>query len=60
MAAKNLVLEIGESESAMDIQVRLDKAADAGYFLVNVVGHLAFLRTTVTPTKPEKLKKVPE
>ena len=53
MDVRNLVLEIGESESAADVQTRLDKAAEGGYFLVNVVGRLAFLRTTVTPRKPE-------
>lgn len=55
MSARNLVLEIGESESAADIQARLDTASDDGFFLVNVVGRLAFLRTTVTPKTPENL-----
>jgi hypothetical protein len=53
MDVRNLVLEIGESDSAADVQARLDMAAEDGYFLVNVVGRLAFLRTTVTPRKPE-------
>jgi hypothetical protein len=53
MDVRNLVLEIAESESAADVQARLDMAAEDGYFLVNVVGRLAFLRTTVTPRKPE-------
>lgn len=54
MDARNLVLEIGESESAQDVQSRLDVAAKDGYFLVNVVGRLAFLRTSIAPTKFEK------
>jgi hypothetical protein len=54
MNAQNLVLEIGESESAADVQARLNKAAGDGFFLVNVVGRLAFLRTTVMQKKPEE------
>lgn len=53
MNIQNLVLEIGENESAADVQARLNKAAGDGFFLVNVVGRLAFLRTTVTRKKPE-------
>ena len=48
-----MVLEIKDGEYAADLQARLDKAAEDGFFLVNVVGRLAFLRTTVTQKKPE-------
>jgi hypothetical protein len=54
MNVQNLVLEIGENESAADVQTRLNKAAGDGFFLVNVVGRLAFLRTTVMQKKPEE------
>ena len=53
MEVRNLVLEIGENESASDVQARLNKAGEDGFFLVNVVGRLAFLRTTVTQPKQE-------
>jgi hypothetical protein len=56
MDVKNLVLEIGENESASDLQARLDKAGEDGFFLVNVVGRLAFLRTTVTQPKQKESK----
>lgn len=46
MSVKNLVLEFCENESAAELQTRLDKAAEDGYFLVNVVGRFAFLRTS--------------
>jgi hypothetical protein len=54
MNVQNLVLEIGENESAAHVQARLNKAAGDGFFLVNVVGRLAFLRTTVMQKKPEE------
>ena len=50
---KNLVLEINDGECAADVEARLDKAAKDGFFLVNVVGRLAFLRTPVTQKKPQ-------
>ena len=52
MSVQNLVLEIAPDESAADVQTRLNRAAADGFFLVNVVGRLAFLRTTVTGRKP--------
>ena len=55
MDVKNLVLELGESESAQSVQARLDAAGTDGFFLVNVVGRLAFLRTSVTQKKPESV-----
>ena len=51
MDLRNLVLEVGENESAASVQARLDDAAKDGFFLVNVVGRLAFLRTCVTQKK---------
>lgn len=51
MDVRNLVLEVGENESAESVQARLDKAADDGFFLVNVVGRLAFLRTSISQKK---------
>lgn len=51
MGTKNLVLDIGEDKSAADLQARLDKASEDGFFLVNVVGRFAFLRTTVSQTQ---------
>jgi hypothetical protein len=56
MDAQNLVLEIGESESAVDVQARLNKAGDDGFFLVNVVGRLAFLRTSITQKQQPEQK----
>lgn len=55
MQAQNLVLEISPEESAADVEVRLNQAAEDGFFLVNVVGRMAFLRTSVVPKdkKPE-------
>ena len=53
MDVRNLVLEIEDRESAAEVQARLDKAAGDGFFLVNVVGRLAFLRTSITQQKPE-------
>jgi hypothetical protein len=53
MSVRNLVIDIPENASATAVQARLDEAAEDGYFLVNVVGRLAFLRTTVTPQKPD-------
>lgn len=47
MSVKHLVLEIEQSESAADLQKRLDNAEADGFFLVNVVGRFAFLRTSV-------------
>jgi hypothetical protein len=49
---KNLVLEITENESAAELQTRLDRAGADGFFLVNVVGRFAFLRTSVSQPKP--------
>ena len=46
MDYQHLVLEFSENESAADVQLRLDKAAADGFFLVNVIGRLAFMRTT--------------
>lgn len=51
MIAQNLVLEVGEDESAADVQSRLNTAAEDGFFLVNVVGKLAFLRKSITQPK---------
>ena len=53
MDCQNLVIEIEESESATSVQARLDKAAEDGFFLVNVVGRLAFLRTSIAQKKPQ-------
>lgn len=62
MGVRNLVLEFGENESAPELQARLDKAGEDGFFLVNVVGRFAFLRTSVaqstTATTPAKLPPV--
>lgn len=55
MDVRNLVLEVGENESAESIQARLDKAAEDGFFLVNVVGCLAFLRTSISQKKPGQI-----
>lgn len=55
MTAKNLVIEFDETESASDRQSRLDQAGEDGFFLVNVVGSFAYLRTSVVqPQKPKK------
>ena len=54
MDVRHLVLELGESESATEVQARLDKAAGDGFFLVSVAGRFAFLRTTVTHQKASK------
>ncbi|HKD60761.1 MAG TPA: hypothetical protein VKB47_09885 [Terracidiphilus sp.] len=48
MIVRNLVLEIGENESAAYLQARLDKAGESGFFLVTVVGRFAFLHTVAT------------
>lgn len=52
MGVKNLVLELGQDESASELQARLDKAGEDGFFLVNVVGRFAFLRTSVAQSTP--------
>jgi hypothetical protein len=51
MEVRNLVLEIRENESAAEVQARFNEAAEDGFFLVNVVGRLAFLRTSVMQKK---------
>jgi hypothetical protein len=58
MVVKNLVLEFGENESRSDLQRHLDNAAQDGFFLVNVVGRFAFLRTAVT--QPRKSNRAIE
>lgn len=54
MAVKNLVLEVGETETAPDLQRRLNEAAEDGFFLVTVIGRFAFLRTTAAQPKKRK------
>jgi hypothetical protein len=48
---RNLVLEVTEGESAQDLQARLNRAGDDGFFLVNAVGRLLLLRASVVPRK---------
>jgi len=52
------VLEIHDSESAENVRARLDKAAKDGFFLVNVVGRLAFLRTSITQKKDKAVDSI--
>ena len=47
-----MVLEIKETETPLEIQDRLNHAADDGFFLVNVVGRFAFLRTSISQSAP--------
>ncbi len=48
---ENLVLEIREDESAADVQARLDRAGEDGFFLVSTIGRLAFLRKSIAVQK---------
>jgi hypothetical protein len=56
MSTRNLVLEINETDTPLEIQDRLNQAAEDGFFLVNVVGRLAFLRTAVSQKKPDSMR----